>query len=185
MAGKSETAELELDTDPRVKTPQADLEKQLELGLKIRSGIALVDEAIIQIRDVRAQLETLPKRLSSRDQAKMISAAADAINKKMTAVEDALINANIKATEDSLNYPLRLNNQLSTLAAFVDSADSAPTAQDYAAFEFLNAKVEAQPAAWKETVSKDLAALNETIRRENIPVVFPATEKEAARGAGQ
>ncbi len=185
VAGKSETAELELETDPRVKTPQADLEKQLELGLKIRSVITLADETINQIRDVRAQLEALRKRLGSSDQAKGISSAADSISKKMTAVEDALINVNIKATEDSLNYPLRLNNQLSTLAAFLDSADAPPTAQDYDAFEFLNSKVEAQSAAWKETVSKDLAALNEGIRKENIPVISPAAGKEAASGSAQ
>ncbi len=103
----------------------------------------------------------------------------------MTAVEDVLINVNIKATEDSLNYPVRLNNQLSTLAALVDSADAPPTAQDYAAFEFLNSKVEAQAAAWKETVSKDLAALNEGIRKESIPVISPGVGKEAAAASAQ
>ncbi len=56
------------------------------------------------------------------------------------------------------------------------------SAQDYAAFEFLNAKVAAQAAAWKEVVSKDLADLNEKIRKENIPVISPAAGKEAASG---
>jgi hypothetical protein len=185
VAGKSETAEFELETDPRVKTPQADLEKELELGLKIRSSISLADETVNQIRDVRAQLEALRKRLGSSEQAKTIAGAAEAINKKMTPIEDALINPKIKATEDSLNYPLRLNNQLGTLAAFVDSADSAPTAQDYAALEFLNSKVAAQAAAWKETASKDLAELNERIRKENIPVISPTAGKEAAAASAQ
>ena len=185
VAGKSETAELKLETDPRVKTPQADLEKQLELGLKIRSGITLGDETVNQIRDVRAQLEALRKRLGSSDQAKAIASAAEAIEKKMTAIEGTLINPNIKATEDSLNYPVRLNNQLSTLAAFVDSADSAPTAQDYAAFEFLYGKVGAQASSWKEVASKDLGEINEKIRKENIPVISPAAGKEAAAASAQ
>jgi photosystem II stability/assembly factor-like uncharacterized protein len=174
----TETVPLELVADPRVKTSQADFEEQLALALKISASISRADETVNQIRDVRAQLAALKKRLGSDEKAKAIAAAADAIDMKMTPVEEALNNPNVKASEDSLNYPVRLNDQLSSLQSFVESADMPPTAQALAAFEDLSAKVDAEAAKWKEIAEKDLAALNESMRKENIPAVAPAPAKK-------
>jgi hypothetical protein len=176
--GATETVPLELVADPRVKASQADLERQLALALKISASISQADETVNQIRDVRAQLAALKKRLGSDEKAKAIAAAADAIDKKMTPVEDALNNSNVKASEDTLNFPVRLNDQLSSLESFVESADMPPTAQAIAAYEDLSAKVEAEAAQWKEIAEKDLAALNESMRKENIPAVAPAPAKK-------
>jgi hypothetical protein len=178
VGGKSVTEPLEVGMDPRVKTPLADLEKQFALATKISAGVSLADETVNQIRGVRGQFDALRKRLAADEKSKGILDAAAEIDKKMTAIEDELISKNVKATEDTLNYPVRLNNQLSSLAAFIERSDTPPTEQDYTAFEFLNSQVETQAAKWREIVGKDLAALNGTIRQGNIPAISISSAKE-------
>ena len=181
VAGKSYTAPLEIKADPRVQASRADLQKQFELAIQIRDRASAALEAVNQIRALRAQLESLRKRLASNAQYKPIATAAEQLGKKMTSVEEALIQAKSKSSEDPLNYPIRLSEKLMALHGTVESADAAPTQQSYEVFQELSGKVEGQLAQWREIVSKDLAALNEMMRKENVPVlsVAPAAPTSA------
>ncbi|MGH9703759.1 MAG: glycosyl hydrolase, partial [Candidatus Acidiferrales bacterium] len=174
----TETVPLEIVMDPRVKTTQADLEKQIALELKISESISRLDGTVNQIRNLRSQLDAVKRRAGSDEKAKSVMDAAAALGKKMTAIEEELINPNVKATEDTLNYPVRLNDKLAYLLVSLGSADMAPTEQYYAVYEDLNQKLSAQLANWSEIVSKDLPALNDSIRQENITVIAPDVSKQ-------
>jgi hypothetical protein len=56
----------------------------------------------------------------------------------------------------------------------VDSADTAPTAAEEGVFADLAQRLEAQLAKWREVLSKDLSAFNETLRKGDVPNVAPA-----------
>ncbi len=185
VAGKNYTAPLEVKADPRISATREDLEKQLELALKIRDRASEALDAVNQIRSVRSQLDGLGKRLGSSGQYKAILSGADEMNRKMTAVEDALIQAKSKSNEDPLNYPIRLSEKLMALHSTVESADAAPTQQSYEVFQSLSGQIEQQVAAWKDLTSKNLVALNEMMRKENVPLVWvaPPTLKVAAGSA--
>jgi photosystem II stability/assembly factor-like uncharacterized protein len=182
VAGKSETAPLELRLDPRLNVSQEDLEKQLELAMKIRDRLSELNDAVNQMRDVRSQLEMVRKRLGKNGNANAIVEAADGIDKKMTPIEDALMNKNIRSSEDSLNYPVRLNNKLTFLADVVESAEAPPTGQATAVFDDLTSQVEALVARWKDVADKELAALNAAMQKENIPAIAPAPAGSKAAG---
>ncbi len=177
VAGKTYTAAAEIRKDPRVTSPPADLEKQAELALRIRDRISAGHEAVNQIRSVRSQLDTLKKRLAADEKAKPILDAADALIKKMSAVEEKIIQPKSKSSEDPLNYPIQTADQLVSLQGTVESADAAPTAQSYVVFDELSGRLESYLAAWREVQSKDLAALNDLIRKQNIPAIAPSAEK--------
>jgi len=175
VAGRSHTASVEITKDPRAAASQADLEKQAEFALRIRDRITAGHEAVNQIRSVRGQIESLKKRLSAN--AKPVLEAADALIKKMNDVEEKIIQPKSKSGEDPLNYPIQAADQLVALQGTVESADAAPTSQSATVFEALNARLEAQLNAWHEIESKDLAALNTLIQKNNIPAIAPAAEK--------
>ncbi len=177
VAGKTSTASFELTKDPRVSATQADLEKQQELALRISGRVGAGNEAVNQLRSVRSQLEALKKRLSADPSAKPILDSVDALNKKMNAVEEKIIQPKSTAGEDPLNFPIQVTDQLVALQGTVESADFAPTAASYVVYDELNARLEAQLAAWHEIQSKDLAALNAAIQKANIPAIAPAAEK--------
>jgi photosystem II stability/assembly factor-like uncharacterized protein len=176
-AGKSSTADLELTKDPRVPASQADLEKQAELALRIRDRVSVGFETVNQIRSVRSQLDGLRKRLGTDSSAKPVLDAADALSKKMSAIEEKIVQPKNKTGEDALNYPIQSADQLVALQETVESADTAPTTACLAVFEELNSRLDTQISAWHDLHSKDLAALNALIQKSNIPAIAPAAEK--------
>ena len=180
--GKTETAKLELTKDPRVSASQADLEKQEELALRIRDRVTAGHEAVNQIRSVRSQIDALKKRLSADASAKPVLDAADALTKKMNAVEEKIIQPKSKSGEDPLNYPIQVADQFVALQETVESADTAPTAASFTVYDELNKRLEVQLTAWHEIQSKDLAALNAAIQKANIPAIAPAAEKQEKEG---
>lgn len=177
VAGKTSTASFELTKDPRVSATQADLEKQQELAMRISGRVGAGNEAVNQLRSVRSQLDALKKRLSADPSAKPILDSVDALNKKMNAVEEKIIQPKSTAGEDPLNFPIQVTDQLVALQGTVESADTAPTAASFVVFDELNARLETQLTAWHEIQSKDLAALNTAIQKANIPAIAPAAEK--------
>jgi hypothetical protein len=185
-AGKTLEAPLEIQLDPRVTTSQADLEKQLELRRQIHMRLTQISETVNQIRDLRAQLKALRKRLaepaSAASSRTSLVAAAEALEKKITPVEEELIQVKLKSSQDSLNYPLKVDGKLAVLAGVVESADTAPTQPSYELFDVLSAQVAAQLARWNEIVSKDVPALNDSMRKENTPLIWVAPANGEKRG---
>jgi len=171
VAGKSTTQPLEIKLDPRSKVSQADLEKQLELGLKLRARNSDLHNAVNQIRELRAQLKALEYRLGDDPKAKEVVAAAKALDAKMTPVEEQLIQTKMKSSEGNLNYPTMLNEQFYTLTFSVGLADAAPAQQQYEVYEMLSRQLDGQLAKWKAIVSEDVPALNELMKKNNVPAV--------------
>jgi hypothetical protein len=180
VLGKSYTAALEIKADPRLKVTQEDLAKQFDLLLKIRDKVTETDDAIIQIRDVREQVNAENKRLKNDPREKTIADAGKALDKKMTEVEEQLIQTKAKSGQDVLNFPVRLNNHLVALSGVVGSADSAPTKQSYEVFEMLSKEVDEQLAKWKTIVSTDVAAYNSLVKQQDVPAIM-VTQPEAGK----
>jgi photosystem II stability/assembly factor-like uncharacterized protein len=178
--GKSQTQSFKIVPDPRLKITADDLKKQFDLMQQILGKVTEVHDAVRQIRDIRAQMTTLNKRLKEEKNpnAKAIADAGTALDKKMIVVEEALIQTKAKSGQDVLNYPIRLNNLLVALGGVVSSADAAPTKQDYEMYDELSKQADEQLAKWNEIVSTDLPAYNRLAQEKTIPVVglSPATE---------
>ena len=122
VLGQSYTAPLEIVPDPRLSVTQADLAKRFDLLMKIRDQVTATDDTIIEIRQVRDQINALNKRLGDDASAKPIVDAGKALDKKMTPIEEALIQTKAKSGQDVLNFPVRLNNDLVALSGVVGSA---------------------------------------------------------------
>ncbi|HEV2118086.1 MAG TPA: hypothetical protein VGR48_18760, partial [Terriglobales bacterium] len=172
VLGKSYTAPLEIKPDPRLKITQADLQKQFDLLLKIRDKLSDIDNTINQIRDLRTQITDINKRLKDDPREKTIADAGKVLDKKMTKVEEALIQTKAKSSQDVLNFPIRLNNQLSALGGVVGSADSAPTQQSYEVFDMLSRQVDEQVANWKSIVATDVKGYDDLVRQQNVPALI-------------
>ncbi len=180
VLGKSYTAPIEIKPDPRLKVTQDDLAKQFDLLLKIRDKVTATDDAIIQIRDLRDQIDAVNKRLKGDPREKTIADAGKALDKKMTAVEEVLIQTKAKSGQDVLNFPIRLNNHLVALAGVVGSADTAPTRQSYEVFDMLSKQADEQLSKWKEIVSTDVAAYNNLVKEQQVPTLI-VTQPEASK----
>ena len=169
--GKPLTQNFEIKPDPRLTTTSADYAKQLELGLKIRDKLSETNNAIIQIRDVRKQVEDLLKRLAGQPNFKVINDAGTALNKNLTTLEEALYQTKNQSSQDPLNYPIRLNNKLAALGGVVESAEAAPTAQSYVVYDEVVTQIDAQLQKLLQILKTDVPAFNQLVRDQNIPAV--------------
>jgi hypothetical protein len=163
---------LEIQAHPRLKVTQADLQKQFDLLLKIRDKMTATDDAINQMRDLREQIGIINKRLKNDPRAKTVADAGKTLDKKMTDVEEALIQTKAKSGQDVLNFPIRLNNQMAALGGVVESADSAPTQQSYEVFEMLSKAIDEQVAKWKSIVASDVKAYNDLVKQQDVPALM-------------
>jgi hypothetical protein len=169
--GKTYTQNFEIKADPRLTTAPADYAKQLELGLKIRDKLTETHNAIIQIRDVRKQVEDLLKRVAGQPNFKVLNDAGTALNKNLTAIEETLYQTKNQSSQDPLNFPIRLNNKLAALAGVVGSAEAAPTAQSYAVYDEVVAQINAELQRLARIMQTDVPAFNQLVRDQNIPAV--------------
>ena len=180
VLGKSYTAPLEITADPRLTVTQADLTKQFDLLLKIRDAVTQTDDTIIQIRSLRDQIDAVNKHVGDGPQSKAIVDAGKSLNKKMTDIEEVLIQTKAKSGQDVLNFPVRLNNHLVALGGVVDSASTAPTQQSYEVFDMLSKQLNEQMAKWKEIVSTDVPAYNNLVKQQEVPAL-KVTQPEAGK----
>ena len=169
--GQTLTENFEIKPDPRLNIPAADYAKQTELGLKIRDKLTETHNAIVQIRDVRRQVEDLLKRVAGQPQFKTVNDAGAALNKNLTAIEETLYQTKNQSNQDPLNYPIRLNNKLAALGGVVGSAEAAPTAQSYAVYDELVTQIDAQLQKLAQVMRTDVAGFNQLVRDQNIPAV--------------
>jgi hypothetical protein len=139
-----------------------------------------------QIHDVRNQIKALQERLPKSPSLVPVSDAGTNLDKKLTGIEENLVNWKIVANEDSLQYPVKLDGQLSVLAEYVGSADSAPTEAAMQRFQKLKSDVDAQIAAWNNVVSTDLVAFQNVAREHNVQaIVVPQQFEGKGTTAGQ
>ena len=173
VLGKGYTAPLQIEPDPRLKVTQADLQKQFDLLIKIREKVTQTDNVINQIRDLREQVNTMNKRLKGDPRATAVADTGKSLDKKMTEVEEVLIQTKAKSGQDVLNFPIRLNNQLVALGGVVASGASAPTQQSYEVFDMLAKSVDEQLAKWKTIVATDVKAYDDIVKQQDIPALIP------------
>ncbi len=152
------TAPFEVREDPRTTATPADLRVQHDFLVGIRDKFSEVNESITRIREVRRELADVKKR-AGKDAKPVIDAAND-LDKKMTAIEEALYQTKNKSSQDPLNYPVRLNNKLAAVADSAEIGGWAPTAQHVAVRDEIVKLIDEQLARLKALWATDLPAFN-------------------------
>jgi hypothetical protein len=160
------TVPFEIKQDPRSTATPADLKAQFDFVTSVHDKLSEVNGQITRIREVRKQLTDVKKRVSDN---KAIVAAANDLDKKMTAVEEALYQTKNKSSQDPLNYPIRLNDKLAGVGDSAASGPYAPTAQQIEVRDELVVQIDAQLAKLKAIWDTDLPAFNKLAA--GVPVV--------------
>jgi photosystem II stability/assembly factor-like uncharacterized protein len=180
VGGKSQTADVELKLDPRVKVSQQDLQAQFNLLIETRDELSRVYDAVNQIQDVRSQLAGLKRRLPENASAKSIVTAADDLEKKLVAVRDDIVNMDISANEDSLAFPPQLDAKLAFLVMDAGSADSAPTEAESRQLEKLKRQSGELLSKWDDLQRRDLAAFQKMTAEGSLSTVMVPPPGKAA-----
>jgi photosystem II stability/assembly factor-like uncharacterized protein len=176
---QSQSQPLEIVMDPRVKGVGIDdLRKQFELAMQVNDANNELHRAVNQVRTVRAEIKALQQRFENDAAMKPMLEQAAVLDKKMTPVEEQLIQVNMKGSEANLAFPNMLNEQFDSFSSAVQAGDSAPSQQQFEAFKMLRDRLDQQLAAWKQIMASDVPAFNERMKSSNIPVLYLPPEGE-------
>ncbi len=176
--GKSKETSFTLLKDPRSTSTDADLKKQFDFVKDIRDKITEAHEAIINIRDVRAQLKNYTKRLEDDEEMLDVIETANAIDSTMTVVEETLYQTKNRSPQDPLNFPIRLTNKLGHLVSITRGGNYPPTDQAIAVKNELTAKIDEQLEQYKKIIETDLPAFNALVKSKAVDAIILKKEKD-------
>jgi hypothetical protein len=172
--------EFEVVADPRSSSTQADYRAQFEFITETRDLLSMAHVEIRKVRQLRSQLDVLTVRLEK--EAESDSRAAElleevgVLGETITTIEEALYQTQNESRQDPLNYPIRLNNKLTSLMNTVDVGDARPTEGAIAVRAELSTAIRSElqqlEAVWEEHVP----ALNSEIQSMGIDLVSISEE---------
>jgi hypothetical protein len=180
--GETKTRDFNIQIDPRLAADgisEADLLEQFRLSVRVRDKVSEANQAVIDIRSLREQIDQRLQKASGRRKDE-IQKLADAVLVPLKTVEEEAYQVRNRSGQDPLNYPIKLNNKIAALAGVIESADNKPTAQSVEVFNELSAQLDAQIAKMKETLSKQLPLLNAALKREKLEAVDPKAKPAPA-----
>ena len=158
--------------DPRAGATQEDYLAQFNFMQAVQAKVSEAHQAIIDIRDLRSQLQGFVDRLDAKAQAD-VADTVKAIVKRMTAVEEALYQTKNRSGQDPLNYPIRLTNKLAHLNALTGVGNFRPTEAALAFKTEMEAAIDAELNRWQQIKAADIPALNAMIRQKELDVIVP------------
>jgi photosystem II stability/assembly factor-like uncharacterized protein len=155
--------------NPRFAASDADLREQFTLASQINAKVTAANDAIVRIRDLKAQIADRGGKANDTK----IKASADALGTHFTDVEGEIYQYRNRSSQDPLNFPIKLNNKLAALQGIVEAGDYKPTDQSYTVFKELSAQLDTQFRRLDQLIEGELAAFNQQIVRKKLPPVVP------------
>ncbi|MCH2182031.1 MAG: hypothetical protein MK108_08505 [Mariniblastus sp.] len=167
----SETVEFEIRKDPRCSVSDEDLQAQFEFLIGVRDKLTETHEMIKQLREVKGQIDSLSQRLKGETY-QAIREQGQEITDRLSAIEKKLYQTQNQSPQDPLNFPIRLNNRLSSLVGVASMGDNAPTRQSIEVRDVLVSEIDALLAEAKQILSQDVQAFNQKVSAANVPAIF-------------
>ncbi len=164
--GITQTEPFTVAKDPRAPTTPEDFQKQLELALHIRDKVTQANQAVIDIRQARKQLQPYTASPNSA-----VAAHAKTILDQLSQVENNIYQTKLQADEDALNFPIKLNNKLASLLSTVQTTDVAPTTQSYEVFADLSGRLKLETDRLDRIFASDVPTFNRLVEEQKIPAV--------------
>ena len=129
----------------------------------------------VKLVGVKQQWQGGTRRAAGRSSANVVSEAAGALQAKISAIENELVQVDFKGERDRLHLPAKLNRKLAELASVVSSADFAPPKQVYGVFEDFTVRIDSQLQRLQEVIDQDISQFMDLVHELEIPAIVPTT----------
>lgn len=166
--GQTKTVPLTIEKHPLwTEVSVDDLQRQFDLAIQIRDRTSDANEAVIRIRDLKAQvLERVEKSKNTR-----LKELGDVVNRQLSAIEEEIYQVRNRSGQDPLNFPIKINNRLAALRRSVETGDARPTDAAYEILKMLDGDLRRQEAAFADAQKTYLANFNKAATGQKLPPV--------------
>ncbi|MGD9906713.1 MAG: glycosyl hydrolase [Vicinamibacterales bacterium] len=173
--GETRTVPLTVEQHPLwTEVPVADLQRQFDLAIQIRDRTSDANEAVIRIRDLKAQVQSRVETAKNN----RLKELGDVVTRQLSTVEEAIYQVRNRSGQDPLNFPIKINNRLAALRRSVETGDARPTDAAHEIFALLAADLRAQEDALAEIQRTYLANFNRAaVGMKLAPVVAAPVER--------
>ena len=177
-----QTQTVQVKKSPGTTATDADINEQVNFLLRIRDTVSAANNAIRTIRNVRYQLDSVGATLPGST---AFTGTAKALGDSITLVEEALYQTKNRASEDPLNFPIRLNNQVGALSGFVSSGERHPPQQAYDVWNILVPQLDAELLRLKRILATQLPRVNAALKAAGKNEIAPSTDELGAIQGGR
>jgi len=169
VAGQELSRPLTIKKDPNSGGSEAEIQAQNQMLIQLRKNLDSAADMVNQIEIIRSQLDSARTLLAGGEAGPVIRSAADELDKKLTDVEDHLIQRRLTGSgQDGTRWPAQLMTKLAYLAGGLGSSDFGPTTQQREVQAKLEADLALQRKRLDETLNTDLAGLNRLLRDRGV-----------------
>ena len=151
--------------DPRISNTLDDYEEQFNFLIDVRNQVSRANQAIIDIREGRENLNFIKKQVNKNDQ------LLDLINEfdqKITVIENNIHMTKNRSRQDPLNYGIRINNRLAFLMADSQRGDYPPTDQSKGFFKEIKKELDTELINLNKLLLEYTETINRKIEENNI-----------------
>jgi hypothetical protein len=153
VGGHTLTQPIEIARDPRAPATDDDLREQYTWAARSHDLLTRVHDAVLSLRDVRAQAEAW----TGRAQTPRVKDAAQALARTLAAIEGELIQVR---SDDPRMFPAKLNSRLATVVTLIEYSDGAPTQALRELSESLAGRIQSELTKLDRCMNQDVAAFN-------------------------
>ena len=166
--------------DPRLTSvTQADYDEQFRIAIQVRDSISAVTQAIETIRSLKEQADRAVEQAGRIERTGEVKPAADSLARKLTGVEDGLIQSKSQSGQDPIRFAGRLDNQLAELYGYVTGpsgyiaggAEGRPTRGAMERLTDLQQTWSPLSTRLQEIIDRDLVAFNALLQRLGLGAI--------------
>ncbi len=167
--------DVEVLGDPRLATTPEDYHGQFALGEQIWRALSESHRALHKARDVRRQIAELAERLGPAERYETVQESARRAQEALEAVESKITQTRVESSQDVLNFPPKLDNQLAALLGTVASGTAAPTEGSEVRYRDLRTELDNVKAELQQVIDTQVQSFIDLVEERQVPaVVVPA-----------
>jgi photosystem II stability/assembly factor-like uncharacterized protein len=172
-SGVTQTQNFDIKLDSRLEPVTiAQLRERFELALSIRDRVSEANSAVVQIRDIKGEVDDRLDKTEDR----AIHQQGTTVKDKLSDVEQEIYQVRNESRQDPLNFPIKLNNKLAALMFEVEGGETEPTDQSAQVFEHLSGLLQTELIRMNTIIQQDLSRLNELLRNANLDPITVAED---------
>ena len=167
-----------MEIHPNLSATAEDLAKQRELGATVGEEIEKLFDALTRVREVKSQAADIVARLekAGKDDEEL-GTLSTALTDRLTEIEETITQTQSRSSQDPINFPPQIDNQLVVLYGYIVQGHDQPTAGAYQRYDDLKPELDAIHSDLASALSEHLTPFNDRVASPGVPAVVVAEQE--------